>query len=89
MDTALNLNCNLSGMYTYSPALKFKFALSHQPSHKSRHEVYEIFGLAVDVFAAAQKFYRENSVFTCRNIFLKYLASSFIGCATLLGGSFF
>ena len=45
MDTVLNLNCDLSSMYTYNSAQKSKLTLSHQPLRKSRHETHEISGL--------------------------------------------
>ncbi|MCF7729419.1 MAG: hypothetical protein K9M81_03525 [Chthoniobacterales bacterium] len=38
-------NCDLGGMYSYSPASKCSSALPHQPSQIPRHDQYEIPGL--------------------------------------------
>ena len=45
MDAALDSHCDLSGMYTYSPASKCSSALPHLPSQSPRHDQYEISGL--------------------------------------------
>ena len=46
MDAALESNCDLNSMYSYSSASKFDSALPHQPSRPPRHDQYEICGLA-------------------------------------------
>ena len=43
--TVLVSNCDLGGMYTYSPASKCSSALPHQASQSPRHDQYEISGL--------------------------------------------
>ncbi len=42
MDAALESNCDLNSMYSYSAASKFDSALPHRPSRPPRHDQYEI-----------------------------------------------